>query len=38
MNEEPDVDAGLMMIEDEQMNDEIGSQEKSSPWESNQQS
>ena len=31
MNEETDVDAGLMMIEDEQMNEEKGSQEKSSP-------
>ena len=31
MNEETDVDAGLMMIEEEQMNEEKGSQEKSSP-------
>ena len=31
MNEETNMDAGLMMKEDEQMNEEKGSQEKSSP-------
>ena len=34
MSEEADVDAGLMIVEDEQMNEEReekGSQEKSSP-------
>ena len=34
MSEEADVDAGLMVVEDEQMNDERkdkGNQEKSSP-------
>ena len=31
MNEETDVDAGLMIIEDEQMTEKEGSQEKSSP-------
>ena len=33
MNEEAGVDAGLMMIEDEQMNEEKGSQEMCSPSE-----
>ena len=33
MNEETDVDAGLMMIEDEQMTEKKGSQEKKSPLE-----
>ena len=33
MNEETDVDAGLMMIADEQMTEKGGSQEKSNPSE-----
>ena len=31
MNEETDVDAGFIMIEDEQITEEKGNQEKSSP-------
>ena len=38
MNEETDVDAGLLMIEDEQMNEEKGVRERIVLWESNKQS